>query len=350
MRFKLPVQPPVPPMLALLSREIPAGDEWIYEMKYDGFRAMIFWDGKQMFIQSRDLKPLNPYFPELEEKLKAHLSKPCIIDGEIVIAGADGLDFDALLLRIHPAVSRVKKLAAETPSSFIAFDLLALDGEDLMNEPLKVRRKKLESYAKSFSPHIYMSPLTAEYSVAEKWFKEFQHAIGVDGLVAKNKNGPYVPGERVMIKVKQQRTADCVVGGFRWAKEKKGIAVGSLLLGLYKGRTLHYVGHTASFKMEQRKELAKMLKEYRTTEEESGFGKGRTPGGPSRWTGDKNLSWEPVRPELVCEVSYDHMQGDRFRHATTFKRWRHDKPPQQCKYDQLAEATPVKLEKIVNLA
>lgn len=336
-------------MLALLSREIPKGKEWLYEMKYDGFRAMVFWDGKQMLIQSRDLKSLNVYFPELEEKLRSIVPAPCVLDGEIVIAGPDGLDFDALLLRIHPAASRIRKLAVETPASFIAFDLLATANQSLMNDPLKSRRKKFESFAKTFVPPIYMSPTTNEYSLAAKWFQQFEHSIGVDGLMAKNIQGPYMPGERVMIKVKHQRTADCVVGGFRWAKDKKGIAVGSLLLGLYKGRVLHYVGHTSSFKMEQRLELAKMLKKYRTTHEKSGFGKGRTPGGPSRWTGDKDLSWESVRPELVCEVTYDHMQGHRFRHASTFKRWRFDKSPHECTFDQLAEAKPIKLEKIMKL-
>ena len=300
-----------------------------------------------MFIQSRDLKPLNVYFPELEESLKTKLPGPCVVDGEIVIEGDDGLDFDSLLLRIHPAASRIRKLAAETPASFVAFDLLATGTKNLMEQPLSSRRKKFESLFKNVNPPIYMSPTTQDYAKARKWFDKFEHSIGIDGLVAKKITDPYVPGERVMIKVKRQRTADVVIGGFRWAKEKKNVAVGSLLLGLYQDRVLNYVGHTSSFKLPQRIELAKMLEKYRTTEEKSGFGKGRSPGGPSRWTGDKDLSWEPVRPELVCEVSYDHMQGHRFRHATTFQRWRYDKPPKECTYDQLAEAQSVQLKKIM---
>lgn len=347
MRLKLPVKSPIPPMLAVLSREIPKGKEWFYEMKYDGFRSIVFWDGKNIFIQSRDLKPLNIYFPELEESLKTKLPAPCVVDGEIVIAGEDGLDFELLQLRIHPAASRIRKLAAEIPASFIAFDLLATAKQSLMDEPLSTRRKKLESLFKSITPPIYMSPATDDYARAKKWFNKYEHSIGVDGLVAKKKADPYVPGERVMIKVKRQRTADVVIAGFRWAKEKKDIAVGSLLLGLYKNGVLNYVGHTSSFKMPERIELAKMLKKYRTSHEQSGFGEGRSPGGPSRWSADKDLSWEAVRPELVCEVSYDHMQGDRIRHAATFQRWRFDKPPQECTYDQLAEAQSLSLEKIM---
>jgi ATP-dependent DNA ligase len=347
MRLKLPVKPPIPPMLALLSREIPKGNEWLYEMKYDGFRSIVFWDGKNMFIQSRDLKPLNLYFPELEESLRSKLPGPCVVDGEIVIPSQDGLDFDALQLRIHPAASRIRKLAAEIPASFIAFDLLATGKQSLMDDPLATRRKKFESLFKSVTPPIYISPTTQDYSRAKKWFNKFEHSVGIDGLVAKKTAELYVPGERVMIKVKRQRTADVVIGGFRWAKDKKDIAVGSLLLGLYQDGVLHYVGHTSSFKMPERIELAKMFEKYRTTEEKSGFGKGRSPGGPSRWSGDKDLSWEPIRPELVCEVSYDHMQGDRFRHAATFKRWRYDKPPKECTFDQLAEAQSVQLSKIM---
>jgi ATP-dependent DNA ligase len=288
------------------------------------------------------------YFPELEEALKTKLPAPCVVDGEIVIAGENGLDFDLLLLRIHPAASRIRKLAAETPASFIAFDLLATGDQNLMDEKLSIRRKKFESLFKSVAPPIYMSPATDDYSRAKKWFNKFEHSVGVDGLVAKKIIDPYVPGERVMIKVKRQRTADVVIGGFRWAKEKKDIAVGSLLLGLYdEDGVLNYVGHTSSFKMPQRIELTKMLEKYRTTHERSGFGEGRSPGGPSRWTADKDLSWEAVRPELVCEVSYDHMQGPRFRHATTFQRWRFDKPPKECTYDQLAEAQSLNIEKIM---
>ncbi len=349
MRLKLPVKPPIPPMLALLSREIPKGKEWLYELKYDGFRSIVFWDGKNMFIQSRDLKPLNVYFPELEENLKSKLPGPCIVDGEIVIPSEDGLDFDSLQLRIHPAASRIRKLAATIPASFVAFDLLTTGTQNLMDKSLAVRRKKFESFFKSTTPSIYVSPATTDFSKATKWFEKFEHSIGVDGIVAKKLTDPYMPGERVMIKVKRQRTADVVIGGFRWAKDKKNVAVGSLLLGLYQDGVLNYVGHTSSFKLPERIELAKMLKEYRTTEDQSGFGEGRSPGGPSRWSGDKDLSWVAVRPKLVCEVSYDHMQGNRFRHAATFKRWRSDKPPEQCTYDQLMEAAPFQLNKLLKL-
>jgi ATP-dependent DNA ligase len=343
--MKLPVKPPIEPMLALLSREIPEGPEWTYEMKVDGFRAIVFWDGKELLIQSRDLKPLNRYFPELESALRKRLQPGIVVDGEVVIEGENGLDFDALLLRIHPAASRIKKLAEETPASFIAFDLLAEPRKNLMNQPLKMRRQRLEELLSKASAPIFIAPATSDIGIAKDWFHRYEGA-GLDGIVAKDITAPYVPGERMMIKIKHQRTIDCVVGGFRWNKDQKGIAVVSLLLGLYKGRVLHYVGHASNFQKPQRKELVKLLKPLRKDAEKGGFGRGRTPGGPSRWTQNKDLSWEPVRPELVCEVSFDHLQGDRFRHAASFKRWRFDKPPRECTFDQIVSPKMFAFQKV----
>ncbi|HEY4491868.1 MAG TPA: ATP-dependent DNA ligase, partial [Acidobacteriota bacterium] len=344
--MRLPLKPPIDPMLALLVKEIPEGPDWQYEMKVDGFRAIVFWDGKELFIQSRDLKPLNRYFPELENGLKKVLPPGIVVDGEIVIEGPKGLDFDALLLRIHPAASRVQKLAKETPASFIAFDLLAAKGKNLMNEPLKKRRNELEKLLARSAAPVYIAPATAEAQTARKWFTRFEGA-GLDGIVAKRLNEPYLPGERAMMKIKHQRTIDCVVGGFRWNKGEKHIAVGSLLLGLYQGRILHYVGHASNFTKPQRRELVELLSKYRDADESKGFGKGRTPGGISRWSQGKDTSWEPLRPELVCEISFDHLQGDRFRHAATFKRWRFDKPPRQCTFDQIKSPKPFAFQKVV---
>lgn len=347
--MKLPVQPPLKPMLSALTPEIPEGKDWLYEPKWDGFRAIVFWDGKRLFLQSRDLKPLGRYFPELEENLKKVLPAGVVVDGEIVIATDEGLDFDALLLRIHPAASRVQKLASETPSSFVAFDFLAAEGKNLMNLPFKERRKKLEKLFRKTSKPLYLTPATTDISRAREWFARFEGA-GLDGVIAKHLEDPYLPGQRSMLKIKHKRTADCVVGGFRWYKDEFGTAVGSLLLGLYKGKVLHHVGHTSSFTKEQRRELVKFLKSYRTKQEDGGFGKGRTPGEPSRWTAGKDLSWEKLRPELVCEVAFDHLQGDRFRHAATFLRWRPDKPPKECTYDQFTTVVPVELKEIFDLS
>lgn len=345
--MRLPIQPPVPPMLAMLSRELPDEANSIYEFKYDGFRCIVFWDGREMMMQSRDLKPLNRYFPELEASLREMLPPGCVVDGEVVIETPTGLDFEALLLRIHPAASRVKKLAAETPASFVAFDLLAAGNESLMEAPFRERRKRLLKLVNRPEWPLHITPATEDRAIAQRWFEEFEGA-GIDGVMVKDPESLYVPGERVMIKVKHQRTADCVVGGFRWAKNHEDEAIGSFLLGLYKGKVLHYVGHCSNFKAPERKELVKFLAPYRK-DIKDGFGEGRAPGGPSRWSRMEDTSWEPVRPELVCEVSYDHMQGDRFRHGTSFLRWRSDKPPRECTYDQLQEAQPVNPEKIFQL-
>ncbi|MHB2021223.1 MAG: ATP-dependent DNA ligase [Candidatus Xenobia bacterium] len=337
--MNLPFQPPLAPMLAQLARALPDGEGWLFEPKWDGFRCIVFWDGTEMLLQSRDLKPLGRYFPELEAGLREIMPGGLVVDGEIVIAGPQGLDFDSLLMRIHPAASRVQKLAAQTPSSFVAFDLLAADGEDLRGAPQDTRRRRLERALAPRRPPLYLTPLTTDRQQAADWFERFEGA-GLDGVVAKRPELPYKPDGRAMVKVKHQRTADCVVGGFRWAANETSEAVGSLLLGLYDdSRVLHYVGHTSSFKKPERRELVTLLTPYRG---ESGFGMGRAPGGPSRWN-QKEQPWEPLRPELVCEVAFDHLQGDRFRHAATFQRWRPDKPPAACSYEQLVAPVPYEL-------
>jgi ATP-dependent DNA ligase len=343
--MKLPVKPPVEPMLALLEKKMPIGAEWQYEMKVDGFRAIVFWDGKDLLLQSRDLKSLNRYFPELVLALKKELPAGVVVDGEIVIESPRGLDFDALQMRIHPAESRIAKLSKETPASFIAFDVLAVGKQNFMDEPLRARRKQLEKLLAKSSAPVFVAPATQDPKRAKHWFERFEGA-GLDGIVAKRLDDPYVPGERVMIKFKHERTIDCVVGGFRWNKGETNIALGSILLGLYEGKVLHYVGHASNFVKPQKRELVKMLRPYRDPTGTKGFGKGRTPGGISRWSQGKDSSWEPLRPELVCEVSFDHLQGDRFRHAASFKRWRHDKPPRECTFDQIRSAKPFEFQKV----
>jgi ATP-dependent DNA ligase len=342
----LPFSPPVDPILAQLKSEIPRGAEWRYEPKWDGFRALVFFDGASAYLQSRDLKPLARYFPELQAGLEASLTSPMVLDGEIVIVTGDGLDFDSLLMRIHPADSRVRKLAAETPASFVAFDLLAAGDQDLRAAPFVERRARLEALVANAPRPAYLTPVTHDFDLASRWFNEFEGA-GLDGVIAKRGDEPYRAGVRSMVKVKHLRTADCVVGGFRWYKGSERKAVGSLLLGLYDdGGVLHHVGHTASFKGPERIALAEKLAPYVTEDESAGFHGGRMPGPPSRWTGGKDLSWVRLRPELVCEVAFDHLQGDRFRHASTFKRWRPDKPPGQCTYDQLEAPVPYALKEI----
>ena len=342
----LPFDPPIEPMLAQLKNDIPRGDQWRYEPKWDGFRALVFFDGASAYLQSRDLKPFARYFPELQAGLEQALPGPMVLDGEIVIVSNDGLDFDALLMRIHPAESRVRMLAAGTPSSFVAFDMLADGDDDLRERPFTERRARLESALLKTLKPVYLTPMTPDVELASRWFAEFEGA-GLDGVIAKRADEPYRPGARAMQKIKHLRTADCVVGGFRWYKGSEGKAVGSLLLGLYdEDGVLHHVGHTASFKGPERIELAQKVAGYITDDKGDGFGGGRTPGTPSRWTGGKDVSWTRLRPELVCEVSFDHLQGDRFRHAATFRRWRPDKPPVQCTYDQLEAPVPYALKEI----
>jgi ATP-dependent DNA ligase len=341
-------------MLAKAASSLPKGEGWLYEPKWDGFRAIVFRDGDELFLQSRDLKPLDRYFPELAEPLRANLPRRCVVDGEIVIAGPRGLDFDALLLRIHPAASRVKLLAAETPASFVAFDLLALGDDDLQGRPQAERRALLEGALGQAQPPVFLTPATRDRALAEDWFSRFEGA-GLDGVVAKPLAGAYQPDKRAMVKVKHQRTADCVVAGFRWHKNGPGTLVGSLLLGLYDAAgSLQHVGVTSAFTAVRRKELAAELEPLREgaaaahpwREWAEFSGEQRMPGATSRWNRGKDLSWEPLRLERVCEVAYDHLQGDRFRHATIFQRWRPDKPPQECRYDQLEETPAFELDQI----
>jgi ATP-dependent DNA ligase len=330
-------------MLAKRVSELPAGMTWVFEPKWDGFRALVFRDGDEILIQSRDQKSLNRYFPELVETLHSQLPARCVLDGEIVIATPSGLDFEVLQLRIHPAASRVKLLAQQTPASIVFFDLLCEGERDLCSQPFQERRKKLESLLGSAVPPVHITPATYETNVASDWFRRFEGA-GLDGVIAKLREGPYEPGKRVMLKVKHERDCDCVVAGFRWHKTGEGI-VGSLLLGLFDDAGgLQHVGVCASFTLEKRRELAKLLSPYRKDAlvghpwsgwAEPGAVEQRMPGGQSRWSQGKDLSWEPLRPELVIEVAYEHMQGSRFRHMAQFRRWRLDKPPRDCTYAQL---------------
>ena len=353
----LPVSPPIEPMLARLTDAIPAGEGWLFEPKWDGFRAIVFRDGEEVYIQSRDLRPLNRYFPELPPALVGALPERSVVDGEIVIATEGGLDFDSLLLRIHPAASRVAMLAGQTPASFVAFDLLALDDRDLRTAPQGERRKRLEHELSDADGSVHLTPATSDATVAADWFERFEGA-GLDGVVAKRLDGAYEPGKRTMLKIKHARTADCVVAGFRWHKNGPGTHVGSLLLGLYDDQgTLHHVGVTSSFSMERRRELVKELEPLRKGALENHPWKEwasfadmemgqRMPGATSRWNRGKDLSWEPLRIERVCEVAFDHLQGDRFRHATTFQRWRPDRQPADCRYDQLEETPAYELSEI----
>jgi len=350
----LPFDPPLEPMLAKPSDDLPAGDGWLYEPKWDGFRAIVFRDGDEVLIQSRDLKPLDRYFPELAAPIRTSFPERCVVDGEVVISRDGELQFEALLLRIHPAASRVRMLAAESPASFVGWDLLALGDEDLRSVPQVDRRTRLEAAFAAVAPPIHITPATRDRALAADWFDRFEGA-GLDGVVAKRLDAPYQPGKRAMFKVKHQRTADCVVAGFRWHKNGPRTHVGSLLLGLFDDAgSLHHVGVTSSFTWDRREALTALLEPlrndassdhpWREWAEWSSMGAAdgsgqRLPGATSRWNRGKDLSWEPLRPERVAEVAYDHLQGDRFRHGTTFVRWRDDKQPTDCRYDQL-EATP----------
>jgi ATP-dependent DNA ligase len=350
-----PLPPPIEPMLAKLADALPPEGDFAFEPKWDGFRAIVFRARGDVYIQSRDLRPLDRYFPELSAALRAQLPPDCVVDGEIVIATSRGLDFDALQMRLHPAASRVAKLAQETPSSFVAFDLLAVEGRDVRDQPQSERRRLLEAMLDGAGPPIYLTPSTRNRDRAADWLDRFEGA-GLDGVIAKPLDAPYEPARRAMLKIKHARTADCVVAGFRWHKAGHGTLVGSLLLGLYDdGGRLQHVGVTSSFTMAKRRELVDELaplrvdalrehpwREWASAEAHTT----RQPGGQSRWSAGKDLSWEPLRVERVCEVKYDHMQGDRFRHAATFLRWRPDKAPRDCGYDQLEVTTPYELEKV----
>lgn len=360
--MSLPFTPPIAPMLARLAAAIPEEGDWLFEPKWDGFRALIFRDRDILHLQSRDLRPLERYFPELIEPLQHQLPERCVLDGEIVIAGPVGLDFDALLLRIHPAASRVAMLAKASPASYVAWDLLAVAEEDLRSHALAERRERLERILRSAAAPLHLTPATRERARALDWYDRFEGA-GLDGIVAKRLDSPYLPGKRAMLKVKHERTADCVVAGFRWHANGRGTHVGSLILGLYdEAGGLHQAGITSSFGWARRAELAEELEPLRTGALEghpwagwssggsSGPGEGPTSrrrGMMSRWDRGRDLSWEPLRIELVCEVSYDHLQGDRFRHAATFRRWRPDRSPQDCRYDQLTVASPYDLTRVL---
>ena len=337
--------PPVKPMLAKAAAAIPPGMQ--YEAKWDGFRAIVHRDGPEIVIGSRSGKPLTRYFPELVGVLLEQLPPRCVVDGEIVVVsgGGDRLDFDALQERIHPADSRVRLLAERTPASLVVFDLLALGDESLLDTPLRERRAALVGALAGVSAPVHVAPATLDQELAGRWFREYEGA-GLDGVMAKPLDLPYRPDQRLMVKVKHERTADCVLAGYR--EHKSGPVVGSLLLGLYDaaGR-LQHVGVCASFPMRRRAELIEELAPLRMPSvaghpwadwaNEEAHATARMPGGPSRWSGDKDLSWVPLRPERVCEVAYDHMQGDRFRHTTRFRRWRPDREPSGCSYAQLDE-------------
>ncbi|ONF61950.1 ATP-dependent DNA ligase [Amycolatopsis keratiniphila subsp. keratiniphila] len=343
--------PPVKPMLAKAVHELPRTPGLLYEPKWDGFRCVVFRDGDEVVLGSRNDRSLTRYFPELVELLKDALPERCVVDGEIVLVTEGGLDFEALQLRLHPAASRVKKLAEETPSSFVVFDLLALEDRDLTPEPFGERRKLLESVVDTKFARVHLTPLSEDPDVAQDWFTRFEGA-GFDGVMAKPADAPYEQDKRVMWKVKHQRTADCVVAGFRWHKD--GAGVGSLLLGLYDDEgVLNHVGVASSFTAARRRELVEELaplrenaleghpwREWAAAHEEAG---GRMPGAGSRWAPKKDLSWEPVRIEWVAEVRYEHVEGTRFRHGGRLVRFRPDREPASCTYAQLEEVPPAEL-------
>jgi ATP-dependent DNA ligase len=348
--------PPVSPMLAKLARELPTG-ALLYEPKWDGFRCIVFRDGDEVELGSRNERPLTRYFPEVVEAVRSELPRRAVIDGEVVIAGAGGLEFDTLQQRIHPADSRVRLLARNTPASFVAFDVLALDDRDLRGEGFGRRREVLEEALAGASRPVHLTPATDDPAVAEDWFRRFEGA-GLDGVVAKSRDLPYREGERVMVKVKHERTGDFVVAGFRW--HKSGSGVGSLMLGLYDDEeNLQHVGVIGAFPAAQRRELVGTLEPYRAQGDDShpwagwaeaqsaaAAGGRRLPGAISRWNAKKDLSFEPLRPELVVEAAYEHLQGNRLRHTAQFRRWRPDRSPRSCTYEQMEVAVPLELEEV----
>lgn len=349
----LPLLPPVRPMLAKAATTLPDGEGWLYEPKWDGFRCLVFRDHDEVVLTSRNERPLTRYFPELVEPLRRALPLRCVLDGEVVIAGPGGLDFDALQQRIHPAESRINRLAGEIPASFVAFDLLAFDDHALLDRPLHERRALLERLLADATPPVHLTPATTDLAVADDWFTRFEGA-GLDGVVAKPLDGTYQPDKRVLVKVKHARTADCVLAGFRMHKDGEG--VGSLLLGLYDDAgTLHHVGVATSFTAKRRRELVDELAPLRAGALDAhpwaswaapDPGSGRLPGAVSRWNANKDLDWEPLRIERVVEVAYDQLQGNRFRHATRFVRWRPDREPRSCRYDQLEAVAPAELREL----
>jgi ATP-dependent DNA ligase len=345
--MKLVVPPPLLPMLAKRVGELPEGDGWIYEPKWDGFRVLVFRDGEEVLVQSRDEKPLNRYFPEILDPIRAQLPAQCVLDGEVVIARGGALDFEALQMRLHPAASRAKLLSEQIPASLVFWDLLCEGDRDLRSAPFHERRAALERALAAASPPIHVTPATIDRAAASDWFRRFEGA-GLDGVMAKPRAGVYEANKRVMLKVKHERECDCVVAGFRWHKKGQNEAVGSLLLGLFDDAgDLQHVGVTASFTDQKRRELALLLAPYRENALEGHPWKRwaelrmqRMPGMQSRWSQGKDLSWEPLRAELVVEVEYDHMQGSRFRHTAQFRRWRTDKAPRDCTFAQLEVVAP----------
>ena len=338
----LPITPPLEPMLCKSQPEIPGGEGWLYEPKWDGFRALIFRDGPSVQIASRNGLPLERYFPEIVEPVCAALPERAVVDSELIIASEKGLAFDSLQMRLHPAESRVRKLSAEIPATVIAFDLLADGDDDHRSLPLQRRRALLEEAVQP-NAMLALTPQTTDRELASMWFSAYEGA-GLDGLIAKRAEGEYRPGERGWVKIKHLRTVDCVVGGYRM--DRTGKTLGSLLLGLYDEEgVLHHVGHTSSFDAAAKREV---LAKLAPLEGDGGFGTGRTPGTPSRWSQDRDANWIGVRPELVCEVSFDHLQGQRFRHAARFLRWREDKTPRQCDYGQLTPVEAFNLSEIVS--
>jgi ATP-dependent DNA ligase len=343
-------------MLAKRVGALPEDTGWIFEPKWDGFRVLVFRDGDELLLQSRDEKPLDRYFPELRAPLLAQLPARCALDGELVIAQDGALEFEALQMRIHPAASRIALLAKEIPASVVFWDVLCEGDRDLRGLPFRERRRELEKLLASAEPPLHLTPVTEERGVAADWFRRFEGA-GLDGVMAKPASGTYQPNQRVMLKVKHERECDCVVAGFRWHKRGEGSAVGSLLLGLYDDAgSLQHVGVAASFTDAKRRELVSFLEPYRENARAdhpwkawAGDAEGtaqRMPGAKSRWSQGKDLSWEPLRPELVAEVAYDHMQGTRFRHVAHFRRWRTDKRPRDCGYAQLEVVPPHELSAI----
>ncbi len=350
----LPVLPPVKPMLAKAIHEVPHDPGLLYEPKWDGFRCIVFRDGDEIELGSRNDRPLTRYFPELVDLLRDTLPERCVVDGEIVVVTADGLAFDTLQNRLHPAASRVNRLAEETPASFVAFDLLALGDRDLTGEPFSARRAALEEIFDGSFGRVHLTPITSDPATAEDWFTRFEGA-GFDGVMAKPADQPYLQDKRVMLKVKHERTADCVVAGFRWHKDGEG--VGSLLLGLFDDEgTLHNIGVASSFTAARRKELVDELAPLRENAlddhpwrgwaEAEAHAEGRKPGAQNRWNAQKDMSWEAIRPELVAEVRYEHVQAGRLRHGARLVRFRPDRTPESCTYGQLEEIAPAELTAI----
>lgn len=353
--MKLPVLPPIDPMLAKSVPKLPVGSGMTYEPKWDGYRCIAFRDGDEVELASRGGKTLTRYFPEVVAQVRDQLPDRSVIDGELVVirrdTGEPRLDFDQLGQRIHPAASRVDQLAEATPASFIAFDVLALGDDNLMTMGYARRRARLVAALAGIRPPVHLTPVTTDVPTAMEWFSIFEGA-GLDGVIAKPSDVPYEPNKRLMYKVKHTRTADAVVAGFRW--HKSGPVVGSLLLGLYdEAGTLHHVGVAASFTMARRAELVEELAPYRTSDNHPWLATGsetrRIPGEVSRWTGKKDLAWEPLRPELVVEVGYESMEGDRFRHTAHFKRWRPDRTPESCTYDQLKRPIRFDVDAVLEL-